>query len=92
MKRNKNPLSASIQLDGICRPTNLSGNNALPASSHQWLQEPFSFAIIASALLHACSPLHQSFPGYDHQAKALFPLRNNVAVNSFNKVKLILNN
>jgi hypothetical protein len=86
MKRNEHPLSASIQLDGICHPTNPSGNNALLASSHQWLQEPISFAIIASALLHACSPLHKSFPGYDLLAKALFPLRSNVAANSFNKL------
>jgi hypothetical protein len=91
MKRNENPLSASI-VDAICRPTSPSGNSALLAASRQWLQEPFSIAIIASTLFYAFSPLQQSFPGYDSQVKALFPLGSNVMANSFNKLKLILNN
>jgi hypothetical protein len=75
MKRNENPLSASIQLDVICRPTNPSGTNALLAASRQWLKESFSFAAIVSALFHVLLPLLQSFPGYDRQAKVLFTLR-----------------
>jgi len=86
MKRNENPLSASIQ-DAICRPTSPSGNSALLAASRQWLQELFPFATIASTLFHAFSPLHQSFPGYDRQVNALLLLRGNVPVNSFNKQK-----
>jgi hypothetical protein len=91
MKRNENPLSASIQLGACCHPTSSTGN-ALLAASRQWLQEPFSFATIASTLFAAFSPLHQSFPGYDQLVKTFFPLRSDVPVNSFNKLKLILNN
>lgn len=87
MKRNNTPLSASIQLDDICRPINPSGKYEMPAITHPWLQGSFSIATIASALFHALLSLHKSFPGYNHLAKALFPLRSNVLVNSFNKTK-----